>query len=215
MDQAKKYTFGESFLDSSGQLIRPEVEKAKQQGYQEGFAEGSQLVNHEMALLMESMNKNLQEIKENQQQAYTYITESTVLIVKGMMEKIIPFAMQKYGDEEIGNFIEHILKTLKNQMSIEIKVHPDLLAGAKEKVEKALAIHETLKVTFNKAEDIARTECHITWDDGGVSYIKSQLLQQMSDALSRVMENIPSTSAMPDLSDENPVTEPEGENHGG
>lgn len=208
MENARKFTFGESFVNASGQIIHPEVEKAYKQGCDEGYSRGSQIVNDEVALLIKAIDANLAEILKNQKEAYAFVTESTMQVVRAILNKIVPHALSKYGDHEVVCFVDEVLKNLENQVSIEIRVHPDLLTAVEEKIQSSCELDGALKINLKKDDAIDRKDCFVNWNDGGISLMKSKLLEQIHSAIDRVLVNVPHEPIKKTI-------EPEGENHGG
>jgi len=190
MLNSKKFTFGESFLNEAGKVIVPEVEHAREQGhaagYEAGYAQAKSELEADVAAMLAVLNSRMAELVSNQQAAYEFVTSSTLSVVKAIIQKVIPYSFEKFGDHEVQCFVDEVMKGLQASGVITIFVHADLQKVIEDKVQG----YEGLKVVVKK-DDLERTDCRIIWDDGGVEQIRSKLLQEIDQALARVMGNVP------------------------
>jgi|GEM_PF-3607236 len=196
MDAAKKYTFGQSFINADGHYIVPEVENARETGYQAGYDEGYVTAKNELEAdllaMMTVLNMRMAEVSDRQKEAYQFVTSSTVNLVKAIVQRVVPHVIAKHGDEEVLGFVDEVLKGLKSTSEIKISVNPALNKAVEARVQEHLAEHEgQLKIIVKPDDAIEKTDCMVTWDDGGVEHIKTKLLQSVDQALNRVLGNVP------------------------
>lgn len=198
MDTARKFSFGPSLVDASGKVILPEVEQAREQGYEAGFEAGLAKAHGELeadiAAMVAVMNLRLSELSARQQDAYQFVTGSTVELVKAIVKKVIPHAISKYGDEEVTCFAQEVLKDLNATGAVHVHVHPDL-ATATEKIMQEECCHPGVTISVKADDSLERTDCRVEWDDGGVDCMRSELIRQVDQALDRVLANQPTPPA--------------------
>lgn len=196
MLNSKKFTFGESFLNNDGAVIVPAVENARSQGFDEGYASGyatakSELESDVLAMVT-VLNMRLDEVSSRQQASYEFVTNSTMQVVKAIINKVIPHVFSNSGDQEVVAFVNEALKGLSSMGEMTVFVHPDLHKSIETLVqEKCSQFGDQLKILVKKDAELERTDCKVTWDDGGIEQIKSKLLVDVDQALDRVLSNAP------------------------
>lgn len=193
---AKKFTFGESFLDSAGNVIVPEVENAREHGftsgYEDGYAKAKSELESEIAAMMAVLNTHLDEISNKQQEAYQFVTSSTLNLTKAIVNKVLPHVLAKYGDSEVENFVGAVLKELKPSGAITILVNAALQQAVETQVkEHCFHFGEKLQIVVKSDDCVERTDCLVNWDDGGVEHIKSKLISQVDQIVEKVLANVP------------------------
>jgi flagellar biosynthesis/type III secretory pathway protein FliH len=196
MLNSKKFTFGDSFIDTSGKVIIPEVEQARAQGFEEGYETGYTKAKGEIESDVETtltlLNGHLEDISVRQRDAYEFVTNSTLKLVKAIANKVVPHYMAKYGDQEIETIVGEVLKGMKASGLVTIYVHADLLQAVEAQVKEHCShLAENLHIVVKKDEALDHNDCRATWDDGGVEHIASQLTLQVEEAINRVLENVP------------------------
>lgn len=196
MQIQKKFTFGESFLDAQGNVINPDMEHAKNNAYQEGhdvgYAKAKTELEADLLAMLAVLNMRMTEIVDQQKQAYTFVTDSTLAVVRTIVQKIIPEALNAYGESGLKSFVDAALNGLQDRGSVTITVHPDLQKAIDAKIkEQNQNLPEKVDIHIKSQADLERTDCIISWDDGGVENIKSKIINNIDEALDRVIHNIP------------------------
>lgn len=197
MEAARKFTFGESFVNAEGAIINPDIEHAreagKQAGYDEGYAQAKSEIEADTLAMMTFVNLKLEEIREAQKEAYEFVTGSTVQLVRKIIERILPHMIKMHGDSEVESFVDEVLKRLKPTGQVTIYVNPALQKATEVRVQEHLSNFEAqMNIIIKPDETLERTDCRVLWDDGGVEHIKAELLKQVDSALDRVLSNAPS-----------------------
>lgn len=210
MDTVRKFNFGESFLDSAGHIVNPDIERARDQGkkigYDEGYNQAKSELEADVLAMVTVLNTRLSEIREAQKEAYEFVTSSTVMLTRAIFRKLLPYMMTKYGDDEVSSFVDEVLKALKPTGQVTIVVNSALLKAVEARVHERLAHHEGhLKLTVKADDSVERADCRVHWDDGGIEHIKAQLLKQVGEALDRVLANVPKEPGM--VEEENTTVE--------
>lgn len=208
---ARKYSFGASFIDDNGETIFPELEVAKkiamQEGYDEGYRAAKNEIEAETKSVLEKCSFELSQMLTQQQQAYEFIHGAVFALVAEINNKLFPVRLKEQSEPRIQKFVEDVLADLKNISKITFTVHTDLVTSVQQRIQEIQGQAQNVEVIVRESKELEKYECRATWDDGGIEYFPTKILESVDRAMKAYLQNVPVFAPTIETNQEETLTE--------
>jgi flagellar assembly protein FliH len=182
---------------------REELEAARQDGYAQGFAAGteetSESIEASMVRLVETIAARLPELSTAQARANEELLRGGALLATTIARKILPAYTVRYGVEELDALVTQCLQTLIAQPKITIRVHRDNVAAITERMEAAVSASMFEgRFLVEGDETLDRSDCRISWQGGGLERREAEIWLQVEEAMDRFLTKLAERNAVDD-----------------
>lgn len=192
MSEPQKYMFGSSFIGDDGQVLMPDVENARNDGFARGRLAGLEEEKNYTGKLVEKLSMKIAELAQDQIEAHTYLNTYVLEITKSIVCKLMPYLMAKDQGEELKQFVTSCLKNLNHKGSLQIIVNPEKVSPIEE-ITNQMMMQGMIdcEISVKGNDQMEPCDCQLKWDDGGLRRIYQEIEQQIQHVLQAIQTNCP------------------------
>lgn len=182
----KKYNYQRQFIVSDGKAELPEVVLAKEKSFAEGRQVGIDETKDAIYNNIKKITEEVEEIRKKQEISYQYITSDILKSTQVIIDKLFPYIQEKYAKDDIICFVEKSLSFIEKEGKVTIYIHPN----NRKKLEEYLKDFPT-KLYFKEDNNLAKSDCKIEWNDGGIEKLTSKISDSIENAFEEIKKSIP------------------------
>lgn len=195
MITAKKFLFDDIFEQDHRAKHEPiysqiEVDHLLSQRHNLGFNEGQAQAQSDIdamnQLHLDHIHTMTKKILEIHHQTHAALAADVSNVCRLIIQKTLPFMLQKHGFEELFTFIESVMKNHDNTSAMKIMVSTEYVQPLHDKIIPILQQHDKLTVSIEADSTLELSECRVEWPSGGIERLLSHVNTQVDDALSRM-----------------------------
>ncbi len=168
-------------------ILRQELESAKEQAFNEGFAEATKkanLTNKSLAIeqakiIADKCNSLVIESRQNSKQFHKDVASLCYVII----QKLLPFITNNYAIEIVKSILHKSCQSLPNDKPIKITVNSALLDETKKYYKSFLAKETDAEINIIGSDTIDKVDCLVEWQGGGIESYTTNVLQEISTVL--------------------------------
>ncbi|MBI1273290.1 MAG: hypothetical protein GC131_04305 [Alphaproteobacteria bacterium] len=205
--QMRKFLFDRSFDQSSkpeekSSFSGEQLKKAKDEAYEQGFADAQHTANEKQAsdtaAMLGRVEQQLAAIIGNVVEARKQQLSDTVEIATHMVRKLIPDYITRNGMNEIEAILQQALSELSREPRLVVRVAEERLDDLNAQLAK-LAEQTAFagKVVLLGDNDLAASDCKVEWADGGIERDVNLIWQQIDRAVAHARQSIPAEQTTP------------------
>lgn len=160
------------------------VNNASQDGYERGFKSAQSGVEAETDTLLNEINQKLIALVTEREQLSAEFEQQALDVAVAVIRKMVPSLQADNAAELVSQFIADNFNNFKQEAKLSFYIHPDIISYVQEKIAKLANSYDFEgKIALHKAPDLAKNECRIEWENGGVELNGTARLQQITSML--------------------------------
>lgn len=157
---------------------------AKQDGYEQGFRSSQNGIDAEANSLLMDINQKLTMILADASQCQKEVENQALEMVKAVVCKLLPTLMEDQAAELVNHFIANNFNNFKDEAKLSFYIHPDIISCAQEKIAALANSYDFEgKIALHKDASLAKNECRIEWENGGVELKGADQLAKVTNLL--------------------------------
>lgn len=160
------------------------IKNAAQDGYERGFKSSQSGVDAETGTLLNEINQKLAVLFSEREQLSADYEKQALKVAAAVVCKMVPGLQAEHAGELVAQFIADNFNNFKQEAKLSFYIHPDIISYIQEKIAKLANSYDFEgKIALHKAPDLAKNECRIEWENGGVELNGTAQLQQITAML--------------------------------
>lgn len=187
-----------------------ELEAAKASAFENGrnqaLREAQQSRDEQINLTIKQIAQSYGDILQQESEREKRFEEEAVSLSLAVINKLFPLFIEQRSQEQIKEFIGHILSQEQEQTQIVIEVKDDLADDISNHIGKVQAnFVNPAQITVKPNPDLLAGQCRISWKDGGARYdlhrlaenIRAELSQRLSTEALQATQEKPAETTEP------------------
>ena len=160
------------------------VNTARQEGYEQGFRSSQNGVDAEANTLLMDINQKLAALLSETADIRTEVENQALEMVKVAVLKLVPTLMADEAAELVSKFIADNFNNFKDEAKLSFYIHPDIISYAQQKIAALANSYDFEgKIALHKDASLAKSDCRIEWENGGVELKEADQLAKVADLL--------------------------------
>ena len=170
-------TYTQDELDSA-------VTAAEQKGYEKGFRLAQEDAEKGNTALLGNIDAKLAEVVINAGEMQKQIEQQYMALNRAVFQKLLPDLLEEQCVEVVNKFIADNFANFRTEAKLSFFLNPEVIGRVQEQIAKMAHIHDFEgKIALHKDEKLAKADCRIEWENGGVEHLSNKLLEKVDNLL--------------------------------
>ena len=154
------------------------VEQAKKEAYNKGITDAANSSQAQIQHLLTEIDKLLQEKLSEMSTIKEELSKGFRSMGISLLETLVPSLIKEQAVELLNNFLRQNFENFVKEPKLTFYFNPEILVKTQEMLG-ALAHKNDYegKIVLHKDKNLAISECRIEWENGGVEYNTTQMLE--------------------------------------
>lgn len=154
------------------------VEQAKKEAYNKGITDAANSSQAQIQHLLTEIDKLLQEKLSEMSTIKEELSKGFRSMGISLLETLVPSLIKEQAVELLNNFLRQNFENFVKEPKLTFYFNPEILVKTQEMLG-ALAHKNDYegKIVLHKDQNLAISECRIEWENGGVEYNTTQMLE--------------------------------------
>ena len=168
------------------------VKQAHQQGYDEAVQNTQQGIEMQVKDVFESLNQKVGDMLQSQTAYQHQLEEQTIEIIKQVLNKLVPQLQEEQAQEIVSQFLADNFKNFQHETKLSFYIHPDIISYAQQKIATLANRYDFEgKIALHKDATLAKNDCRVEWDNGGVELNGAKQLSKVINVLETSIDEKP------------------------
>ena len=142
---------------------------ARQEGCEQGMRSSQQGLEAETNTLLADISQKLTVLLSDAGECRKEVENQALEMVKAVVAKLVPTLMEQQAAELVSGFIADNFNNFKDEAKLSFYIHPDIISYAQEKIASLANSYDFEgKIALHKDSSLAKNDCRIEWENGGV-----------------------------------------------
>ena len=130
------------------------------------------------------ISQKLQTLLDNRDSLQKELENQSIEVIKTVVKKLVPTLQAKEAANLVSKFIADNFNNFKNESKLSFYIHPDIISYAQEKIASLAKSYDFEgKIALHKDSLLAKSDCRIEWDKGGIELNGKQQLAKVDEFL--------------------------------
>ena len=158
--------------------VAERVEQAKKEAYNKGITDAANSSQAQIQHLLTEIDKLLQEKLSEMSTIKEELSKGFRSMGISLLETLVPSLIKEQAVELLNNFLRQNFENFVKEPKLTFYFNPEILVKTQEMLG-ALAHKNDYegKIVLHKDQNLAISECRIEWENGGVEYNTTQMLE--------------------------------------
>lgn len=157
---------------------------ARQEGYEQGLRGSQSSIEAETNTLLTEVNRKLETLLSETDNIRNEIENQALEMVKTAVLRLVPTLMEHEASELVSKFIADNFNNFKDEAKLSFYIHPDIISYAQQKIAALANSYDFEgKIALHKDASLAKNDCRIEWENGGVELKGADQLAKVADLL--------------------------------
>ena len=170
-------TYTQDELDSA-------VTAAEQKGYEKGFRLAQEDAEKGISVLLGNIDAKLAEVFINAGEIQKQVEQQYMALNRAVFQKLLPNLLEEQCVEIVNKFIADNFANFHAEAKLSFYLNPEVIGQVQEQIAKMAHVHDFEgKIALHKDEKLAKADCRIEWENGGVEHLSNKLLEKVDNLL--------------------------------
>lgn len=170
-------TYTQDELDSA-------VTAAEQKGYEKGFRLAQEDAEKGISVLLGNIDAKLAEVFINAGEMQKQVEQQYMALNRAVFQKLLPNLLEEQCVEIVNKFIADNFANFRAEAKLSFYLNPEVIGQVQEQIAKMAHVHDFEgKIALHKDEKLAKADCRIEWENGGVEHLSNKLLEKVDNLL--------------------------------
>ena len=172
------------------------VDAAKQEGYDEGMKTSQNNMTAEENSLLNDISQKLTLLLSDVSAYQKEIENQAMKMVQAVVSKLVPTLQEEQATNLVNKFIADNFNNFKDEAKLSFYIHPDIISYVQEKIASLANSYDFEgKISLHKDVSLAKNDCRIEWENGGVELNGTDNLKKVNSLLTGGEEMKPEIKA--------------------
>lgn len=164
--------------------VAQKVQEAETQAYQKGLSEARQEDEQKTGELLLKIDAALNTILKNEENIWTRTEQGFRRMAQKMLTELVPVLQDEQAAGIVGKFLEDNFKNFSHEAKLSFYFNPEVIMQAQELLSRLAHKNDFEgKITLHKDAALAKSDCRIEWENGGVEHDSAALRKQAEELL--------------------------------
>ena len=157
---------------------------ARQEGLEQGKRNSQESLEAEANTLLTDISQKLTVLLSDAGEYRKEIENQALEMIKTAIVKLVPSLLEQQAAELVSGFIADNFNNFKDEAKLSFYIHPDIISYAQEKIASLANSYDFEgKIALHKDASLAKNDCRIEWENGGVELKGANQLAKVTDLL--------------------------------
>ena len=169
----------------SQEELDEKVDAARNEGYEQGFRNSQQGIDSEVTSLLMDILQKLQALLDSRDAIQKELENQSIEVMRTIVKKLVPTLQAEQAADLVSKFIADNFNNFKNEAKLSFYIHPDIISYAQEKIASLAKSYDFEgKIALHKDSLLAKSDCRIEWEKGGIELNGKQQIEKVDEFLS-------------------------------
>ncbi len=160
------------------------VTAAEQKGYEKGFRLAQKDAEKGISSLLGNIDAKLAEVVISAGEMQKQVEQQYMALNHEVFQKLLPNLLEEQCVEIVNKFIADNFANFCAEAKLSFYLNPEVIGQVQEQIAKMAHIHDFEgKIALHKDEKLAKADCRIEWENGGVEHLSNKLLEKVDNLL--------------------------------